>query len=282
MDYQHILARRSTRRYDERALERERLAQVEALLADARPLVAANRCVLQLHHRSPQEDLSEAIGQFGRVVVAPHYLVPYGRGDRHVLADLGYRVEQVAVGLTGLDVASCYLGCLGREPQVRAYFDLPDEARIAALLAFGHPSEAVTGRTINTVMRRVVGAKNKLPPERIFFQDTFQNPTAPPPALAPLIEAARRAPSAVNAQPWRFLWREGTLYLFVEHSSKYGDGVRQDYRLHDGGVCMANVSLALQALGRPGEWQLFDSSPCGLPEVPPELQLLGILRGLDV
>jgi nitroreductase len=280
-EYQAIITRHSTRRYAERPLEDEPLARVRDLLAEVQPLVPANRCVMQLHHRGPEEDLSQAIGQFGRIVVAPHYLVPYGLDDRHLWADLGYRVEQVAVGLTARGVASCYLGCLGRQAEVRAYFALPEGARVAALLAFGYPSEALTGRTINTVMRRVVGAQNKRPVEEIFFRETFQHPAAPPPALARIVEAARRAPSAVNAQPWRLLWREGTLYLFVQRSPKYGDGAGQDYRLHDGGVCMANVSLALRALDRAGAWRLLDAPPPGLTDVPADLEPLAALEASD-
>ena len=123
-----------------------------------------------------------------------------------------------------------------------------------------------------------VGATRKLPAERIFFRETFGDPGTPPPALQPLIEAARRAPSAVNAQPWRFLWRGGTLYLFVQRENRrYGKGPAADYRLHDGGICMANIALALEALHRDGRWRMLAEDERGLPNHPPGLQPLAKL-----
>ncbi len=89
--------------------------------------------------------------------------------------------------------------------------------------------------------------------ERIFFRDTFDTPAAPHPELEPFIEAARNAPSAVNAQPWRFLWHGEQLHLFVKRNNpKYGNGASTQYKLFDGGICMGNVTLALEALSTGG------------------------------
>ena len=126
--------------------------------------------------------------------------------------------------------------------------------------------------------RRAAGATNKLSVERIFFRNAFDSPANPPEELAPLIEAARNAPSAVNAQPWRLLWRDGRLYLFVLRASpKYGPVPGAEYRLYDGGICMGNVALALEALGREGQWRMLDGDEDDLPEHPVDLEPLGVL-----
>ena len=164
---------------------------------------------------SPGEDLVAILGAYGRLVTPPHYLVPYVAGERHLLVDLGFRVEQVAVRLAALGIGTCYIGTLSREAEVRVRFDLPEAARIGAFLAFGRPTRRAGGRLVNSVVRRAAGANNKLPVERIFFQETFDTPASPPAGLAPLVEAARNAPSAVNAQPWRFLLRDGCLYQSI-------------------------------------------------------------------
>jgi nitroreductase len=277
--YQAILARRSVRRYDRVPLDRETLAQVRAIISGVEPLVPGNRFEVLVRDVGAEEDLVETLGGYGRIVSPPHYLVPYGIGETHLLTDLGYRVEQIAVRLAGRGIGSCYIASLGREEVVRRRFGLPERARIAAFLVFGRPASSLGGRLFNAGARWVVGAANKLPAERIFFQESFDHPTAPPTELAALIEAARHAPSAVNAQPWRLLWRAGVLYLWVQRENpRYGGGLGNRYRWHDGGICMANVALALEGLGMEGGWQLLEETDPDLPDHPAELQALAKLE----
>lgn len=276
--YQAILARRSVRRYEKSPLDKDLLAQIQGIVSTAKPLIPDNHFEVLMEDVSPGEDLVATLGGYGRILSPPHYLVPYIVGGEHSLEDLGYRVEQVAVRLTSLGIGSCYIGCLGREAAVRTRFGLPDDARIGAFLIFGWPSGALGDRAFNTVMRTFAGATNKLPVARIFFEDTFDTPADPPTWLAPLGEAARNAPSAVNAQPWRFLWRDERLYLFVKrHNPRYGSGATAEYRLYDGGICMANVALAMEALEMEGCWQMLTGREDYLPEHPASLQPLAVL-----
>jgi nitroreductase len=267
--YQAIVARRSVRRYEGTPLDPATLTLVREIIAGVKPLVPENHFDVLMKDVAPGEDLVSRLGGYGRLVTPPHYLVPYIVGERHPLTDLGHRVEQIAVRLAMLGIGTCYIGSLGREAAVRERFALPEGARIGAFLLFGRPSTALGGRTFNAAMRRMIGATNKLPAERIFFRETFDAPTTPPPDLAPLIEAARNAPSAVNAQPWRLLWRDGQLYLFVtRRNRRYGEAGGQLYRLYDGGICMGNVTLALEALGIAGHWVLPEGDGAE-PDIPP-------------
>jgi nitroreductase len=277
--YQAILTRRSVRRYDRARLDGGTLAQVREIISGVEPLVSDNRFEVLVRDVAEEEDLVETLGGYGRIVSPPHYLVPYGIGETHLLTDLGYRVEQIAVRLVGRGIGSCFIASLGREKMVRRRFELPEAARIAAFLVFGHPASSLGGRVFNAGARWVVGATNKLPVERIFFQESFNHPTVPPTELAPLIEAARHAPSAANAQPWRLLWRAGVLYMLVQRENRrYGGGAGNRYRWHDGGICMANVALALEGLGIEGRWQLLEETDLDLPDHPTELQALAKLE----
>lgn len=276
--YQAILMRRSVRRYDRTPLDEPTLAQVRAIVAGVRPLVPGNQFHALLRELPPGADPVRELGGYGRIVNPPHYLVPYVVGERHALTDLGCRAEQIAVRLAAMGIGSCFIGCLGREEAVRARFGLPEGARIAALLTFGRPSRGASGRAVNSLMRAAVGASRKRPVPSIFFAETFDRPALPPQPIAPLIEAARHAPSAVNAQPWRFLWHGGQLHLFVKrHNLSYGQGASAQYNLHDGGLCMGNVLLALEALGMEGHWVLYESHEREIPPHPARLMPLARL-----
>lgn len=276
--YQAILSRRSVRRYEKGPLEEAKLARVREIISGVKPLIPENRFEVLMRDEVIGEDLATVLGGYGRVYTPPHSLAPYMLGKEHVLEDLGYRTEQIAVRLTALCIGSCYIGALKREDEVRVRFDLPKGARIGAFLVFGRPAAAVGGQTVNTLLRRGLGGHKRLPVERLFFQDTFDNPAVPSSKISPFIEAARSAPSGVNAQPWRFLWRDGRLHIFVTRNNpKYTRAGSQEYRLYDGGICMANVTLALEALGMEGQWIMFARTDTDIPDHPADLHPLATL-----
>lgn len=287
--YEAILARRSVRRYERRALDASAQAQVREAVAAVQPLVPENRFEVLYHDVAPGENLVQALGAYGRIVTPPHYLVPYlmpdsGRASSVLdWTDLGFRAQQIVVRLTQAGIASCYVGCLPREGAARSYFRLPENARVGASVVYGYAGVRPGDRWIDSTVRRAVGATRKLPPEQLFHDGSFEQASLPPPELASLIEAARAAPSADNAQPWRFLWHEGQLYLYLKKKSwRYGLGGTQNYRWYDGGICMANVSLAMGALGVEGRWSLVGIDLDTAPPCPDELELLAVLSFLTV
>ena len=77
------------------------------------------------------------------------------------------------------------------------------------------------------------------------------------------------APSAVNAQPWRFEVVNDEVRLFATKSrrGKFYDQ-NQDYARHDAGICMANMMKAAEGFGYSIIWdrlsgheKAFDSKP---------------------
>jgi nitroreductase len=148
---------------------------------------------------------------------------------------------------------------------------------IGTFLIFGKPSKSLGGKAVNTFIHSIAGADNKLPVEKIFFLENFDNPGTPPEEISMLVEAARRSPSAVNVQPWRLLWRDGQLYLFMKRNNKrYGNS--QDYRFYDSGICIGNITLAMEALSMNGSWRLYNGDEPAIPEHPDDLEALASLR----
>lgn len=277
--YQAILTRRSVRRYHPSPLNKTMLARADEIVSSVKPLVPENRLRMMRRDVFTGEDLIMAMGGYGRIISPPHYLVGSIAGETHLLTDMGFRMQQIAIQMTQLGIGMCFIGSLGRERSVRVRFRLPQETRTGAFLIFGHPAQNMGGRTINAVMRRTAGATSKLPAKSLFFNGSFDEPTTPPKALSKLIEAARNAPSANNAQPWRFLWYDEELYIFVRRQNlKYGNkpGI-QEYRLFDGGICMSNITMTLETLGQQGKWVLLYGPEPNIPDYPSTLQPLAKL-----
>jgi nitroreductase len=276
--YGAILARRSVRRYDKEPLDEPTLSQVRQIASGVEPLVPENQFQVILRDAPPGTDLASDLGGYGRMVNPPHYLVPYVLGQEHALEDAGYRVEQISVRLAAMGIGSCFIGALRREDKVRARCSLPEAARIGAFLVFGHPSTSLGGRATNRLLRSASGASRNLAETDFYFEGSFENPATPSGRMAPLIEAARHAPSAVNAQPWRLLWVDESLYIFVTTDNRrYGRGPQQAYRLHDGGAAMANITLAMEALKLSGRWELVEETGPDVPKHATNLQPLARL-----
>jgi len=277
--YAAILSRRSVRRYAQEPLDSETLAQVQHLAESARPLVPTNHMIVGRRDDLIRQDLVTLLGGYGRLITPPHALAPYIVGDRYLLTDLGYRVEQVVVRMTALGIGSCYIGALPKEEEIRRRLDIPSGGRIGAFVVFGRPAESLTGQSFNRLLRTALGRTREPELSRFFFQDSPDNPAQPPEALRPLILAAARAPSACNAQPWRFLWHADRLVLFVTRNNpKYGDGRSEEYCLYDGGIAMANMMLAMEAQGMTGQWQLLEPDDWAVPTHPSDWFPLASLR----
>jgi nitroreductase len=266
--YQAILNRRSERRYRSTPLDKQSLDSIDNAIELVEPLIAQNRFVVMRRDVVSGEDLIAAMGGYGRILKPPHFLTAYIVGEFYPLVDLGYRMEQIAIHLVQLGISMCFIGSLGRESDIRIRFRLSRNARVAAFLIFGYPAATISGRTINAVLRRRQRSNTKLAAERIFYRETFKHPEAPPAHLAKLIEAGRLAPSANNAQPWRFLWQHHCLYLYIrEQNPRYGNKVSyQQYRFFDAGTCMSNVALAMKALNIKGHWTLLSEDELSLPQ----------------
>jgi len=256
--YQAILERHSTRSYDREPLDAAQLDDAVALARAARPLVAENEVGWHLVRRVEEQDVAAFLGRYGKLIALPHMLVPHLRSGQHPLLDLGFRSEQVAVHLERLGIANCFLGALTDEPRVARRFGLEEGARIGAALVFGRDPDAVGRRAVNALFRRAAGGTGRLPLVQLCY-DQDGRLAAPPARWEPLLEAARWAPSARNAQPWRFQLVGATLRVCtVRQHRRYGG--MQDYRWFDVGACLGNLHLAAQAEGR---WLEIDLSQAG-------------------
>lgn len=268
--YAAIFSRRSVRQYDPQPLDATTLNQVAEIASQVQPLIVSNQFQVMRRDEALSNALFALLGAYGRLVNPPHALIPYLIGEEHALTDLGYRAEQIAVRLAQIGIGTCFIGALQAESALKATLGLPEKAHIGALLVYGRPATGPLGKTINALIRAGARAEKRLDVERITFEGDFDHPVRPPePALA-LLDAARHAPSAHNAQPWRFLWLDSALYLYATtNSPKYM--AHGPIELYDCGICMGNITLAMEALDIEGHWQMIER-PADAPPCPPMLR----------
>ena len=273
-----IKNRISVRRYAKKEITPDLLEEIQSWNEKVFVLEQNNTYELKIVKSESGQDLGKVMGAYGRITNPPVYLIPFLSGKKYLLTDCGYRTQQLVIRLSAKGLGTCYLGAITRQDTAREVFDLPAGATLAAFLIFGYPAEHFGGQLVNNFMHHITGANRKLPAEEIFYQEDFRQPQKPPQELSEIIEAARLSPSAVNAQPWRFLWKEGNLYLYLKNfNSKYAQGEAQNYRYYDGGICMGNISMALTSKDIPFSWVMAGETDPDFPACPQELEPLARL-----
>ncbi|MFW6136082.1 MAG: nitroreductase family protein [Chloroflexota bacterium] len=228
-------------------------------LTDAPPRVALISGVEGVKHV-----LTFVVGSYGLVRNAPHLLVGVlPKESDAARVDLGFVLEQVVLEATRLGLGTCWITGTYDAERAGDALELRSREVAAAVCALGHPEEEGYGRLHTKVIRRLAGGHKRKPLTDIVFSRQWGEPWTPgeaDPALVTVLEHARLAPSAHNAQPWRFIVDHDRIALALTKPM-----------LIDGGIVMSHVALAAGAVGRGGKWELrlrddHLAARCGLPE----------------
>jgi len=172
-----IRKRKSIRKYDLTPLDSAAIEEVQNLLKKAKPLYPGINYTIQI--------VSKTKGMFN--IKAPHYLVFGTETKEGALENIGFIGQQIDLLLSAAGYGTCWLGAA--KPDEKDALPLPG----VICMAFGKPAEPLH--------RSTEGFKRK--PLSAISEGTD-----------PRLEAARLAPSAINAQSWYFIAEEGKIHCY--------------------------------------------------------------------
>jgi hypothetical protein len=211
-----------------------------------------------------QRIIAHVIGSYGLVLTPPHLLVGVMPTESEIARiDLGYLLEQVVLEATKFGLGTCWITGTYDAQSAGDAVGLDSGEVAAAVIALGYPSERGWERIHTRTVRRLAGGHKRKPLTEIVFSERWGNPWSPEnaaPALVSVLEHARLAPSAVNRQPWRFIVQADTITLALTRPQPI-----------DAGIVMAHITLAAEAQGRKGQWEVRWSDDalaqgCGIPQ----------------
>jgi nitroreductase len=245
-----IHQRISVRSYSDRSVDPALLERLLAFarncdrLTDSAPRVALINGVEQVKHV-----LTFMIGSYGLVRNAPHLLagVLPEESDRARI-DLGFVLEQAVLEATRLGLGTCWITGNYDADRAGDAVELRPEEVAAAVCALGYPTEEGYGQLHTTIIRRLAGGHRRKPLTEIVFSERWGiswSPDRANPALVTVLEHARLAPSALNAQPWRFIVGNDSIALALVKP-----------KFIDAGIVMSHITLASAAAERPGHWKI--------------------------
>jgi nitroreductase len=165
----------------------------------------------------------------------------------HAEEAFGYTFENVLLQALSMGAGSCWIaGTMNRSAFEKAMDLGPDEV-MPCVSPLGEPADRMSLR--ETMMRRAIRADGRLPFGELFFDGDFAHPRASDPSrpLDRILELVRRAPSAVNKQPWRVVVC-GDKVHFYEKKNKAQTG-SWDVQLVDLGIALCHFALTARESG---------------------------------
>lgn len=269
-----IRKRFSCRTYLDQIIEPEKRRQLADLASfRAGPFGAPLRFKLVAAEAEDSREL-QGLGTYGFIRAAAGFILGAVRSGERDLEDFGYRMEEIVLYATALDLGTCWLGGTFAKSRFAAKIDLGQDERMPCVVSVGYVS-ARRGM-VDRLIRRQAGSHRRLAWDRLFFENEFDAPLTAETAgdYAEPLEMVRLGPSASNKQPWRVVHGAGGWHFYLQRTPGYLEGpgrffVTADLQRVDMGIALCHFELAAREAGLAGHWVLAEPAirkPGGLTE----------------
>jgi nitroreductase len=201
-------------------------------------------------------------GTYGVVKGAKSFLTGAVTKSPMDLEDFGYLFEKIILFVTGIGLATCWMGATFSRTLFSEKMGLKPEETIPAISPLGYGTDRRSLR--DAVFHLSAGSKNRKQWPELFFDGTFHSPLCKGDngKFDSLFEMVRLAPSAVNKQPWRLILDGRTVHFFLKRTRGFDQLFKMDLQRIDMGISMCHFELAAGEVGIDGAWKV------SFPEIP--------------
>ena len=264
-----IKARRSVRTFTSEPLTQEDIADIKQYLNHIVYEMGPFGNRVEFFYSRVSNNITtkgEKIGTDGIIKNASAYIISACKNSRESLIDLGYLFEKLVIYLQNKQIGTCWLGGTFNRNLFYKKFDIHSNKLIPAISPIGYSKEKQ--RFIESTMRKLVQAVNRLPWDTLFFNNDFENPMSQKEAgeMETALDMVRRAPSASNKQPWRLVCdsQSKQVHFYLAHTPNYSAKLNFDMQLLDMGIAMYHFEAAMNEAKVDIKW---------MHDVAPELKL---------
>ena len=170
----------------------------------------------------------------------------------------GYSFEMLVLYAKSLGIGTVWLGGTMNRPAYEAAMELSEDEMMPCASPLGYPAKKMSLR--ESMMRKAIKADERLPFEELFFDGSFDAPLTEEKAgeLSYPLEMVRRAPSAVNKQPWRAVVAGNAVHFYLKRSSGFAAHEKLDMQRIDMGIALCHFDLAARELGMKPSFSVED------------------------
>ena len=189
------------------------------------------------------------------------YLAAKVKREKHYELAFGYSFEKVCLLAHTLGLGTVMLAAsLSRAAFEKAINVQADEVMPVAS-PVGYPANKKSIR--ESLMRKGLKADERLPFEKLFFENDFSRSLSNGSTFSDSLQMARLAPSAGNKQPWRAVVIDNTVHFYEYKTMK--DSPLGDIQKVDMGIALSHFDLTEKENGHSGRFAQLDPQ-LDLPE----------------
>ena len=163
----------------------------------------------------------------------------------------GYSFEKFVLYAWSLGIGTVWIGGTMKREVFEEAAGVKEGEMMPCVSPLGYPADKRSVKEL--LMRKGIGADSRKPFADLFFADTWNNPLNVDPELKEVFEMVQWAPSAVNKQPWRVVFKEGAYHFYEKKDKGYVSDKTGDLQKIDIGIAMCHFVMGLEEMGKKAE-----------------------------
>lgn len=227
--YETIFKRKSIRKFDLTPLDENTLNEISDRLQTLDPLHKDIKIEFRI--------LSPDLVKRRMMKKAPHYIAVFSEVKEGHLSNVGFMVQQMDLFLSASGLGACWQGIPTLKKEALDISDL----EFIILMPFGKPQDELHRTNISEFKRKSL-------PEITDIKGADD-----------ILEVARLAPSATNAQPWFFTGNKNLIHACYIEPGRLKGLLTKKYPPMDVGIGLCHLKLAGEHFGMKTE-VIFDKS----------------------
>jgi nitroreductase len=218
--YPTIFKRKSIRKFDLTSLDENTLDEISNHLKTLIPLYKEIKIEFKI--------LSPDVVKRRMMKKAPHYLAVFSELTEGYLSNVGFMMQQMDLFFSAHELGACWQGIPTLKKEALDNTDL----KFVILMPFGKSQEPLHRTKISEFRRKSLGEITDIE------------------GADDLLEAARLAPSATNAQPWYFTGDKDLIHACYKEPGFIKGVLTKKYPPIDVGISLYHLKLAAEHFGK--------------------------------
>lgn len=183
-------------------------------------------------------------------VIAGETLYAAGVVEKKPYADVafGFSFEKFIVHAYTLGLGGVMIGGTMKRDNFESAAGLKDGEMMPCVTPLGVPAKKRSVK--ETMMRKGVGADTRISPDKLFFDAFWGSPLTPDDDIADVLDLVRWAPSAVNKQPWRIIFKDGRYHFYERKNNGFNSPSTGDLQKIDIGIALYHFITGLEQKGK--------------------------------
>ena len=168
----------------------------------------------------------------------------------------GYSFEKLVLYAWMRGIGTVWIGGTMKRDLFERAAGLEEGYMMPCVSPLGYPAKKRSLK--ETMMRKGIGADNRIPAEKLFFDGEWGRPLEADEKMTDILEMVRWAPSAVNKQPWRIIYTDGVYHFYEKKDNGYVSDATGDLQKIDTGIAICHFMSGLEEKGMSASVQICD------------------------